>query len=146
MIGEIATDCNLTVASFRPRPLLTREKKMTDEDKDLLWSLMPEWAKSPKKDQPSIFYGTQSYEGDMKIHNRLLLILGDPDPEVRKAEKTRALIERLCAERDYLRGMVKDFKASGSLNAFNAEIRLEVVEAELANLLATKEKGNGQGS
>jgi len=52
---------------------------MKEEDKRLIWSLMPEWAKRPQEGLCSTLYGTLSYEGDLRIHRKLVAILGPPD-------------------------------------------------------------------
>ena len=52
---------------------------MKEEDRKLIWSLLPEWAKRPQEGLCGTQYGTLSHEGDMRVHRRLVSILGPPD-------------------------------------------------------------------
>jgi hypothetical protein len=47
------------------------EYQLTKEDKDFLWSLMPEWVKEVPIEEDSfdpMFFGTLSREGDLEVH------------------------------------------------------------------------------
>tara|TARA_R100000734_G_C3231586_1_gene39399 strand:+ start:68 stop:259 length:192 start_codon:yes stop_codon:yes gene_type:complete len=54
------------------------KEEITQEDKDYLWSLMPRWVKkvpSENHSLDSIYFGTLSREGDLKVHNKVIQIL-----------------------------------------------------------------------
>ena len=49
---------------------------MTEEDKQFLWSLMPDWVKEPLVGLCPTMYGTLSFEGDWAVHKRVTKMLG----------------------------------------------------------------------
>ena len=52
-------------------------KKITNEDKKFLWSLLPDWVVKMEPGLCPTMYGTGSYEGDCDIHKEVVDILGD---------------------------------------------------------------------
>jgi hypothetical protein len=53
-------------------------KELTQEDKDYLWSLMPEWVKEIPSEEHSfdpMYFGTLSREGDIKVNKRVCELL-----------------------------------------------------------------------
>lgn len=51
---------------------------MGESDKKLIWSLMPPWiTEKPERGMNPMFYGTGSYEEDIKVRNKVLKILGN---------------------------------------------------------------------
>ena len=63
---------------------------LEEEKRRDLWALMPLWAKECQEGLCATQYGTLSYEGDLRIHRKLVAILGPPDwtafPAKRKLE------------------------------------------------------------
>jgi|694.fasta_scaffold34219_11 hypothetical protein len=56
-------------------------KQMTQEDKNFIWSLLPDWVKFvPSEDHAwdPMWFGTLSREGDIKIHERVCKLLNQP--------------------------------------------------------------------
>ena len=53
------------------------KEEITQEDKDYLWLLMPQWVRrvpsDPKLDKT--FFGTLSRESDLKVHNKVIQLL-----------------------------------------------------------------------
>ena len=45
-------------------------KLLTKEDFEFLFSLMPDWVKDPNDGHDPTMYGTGTYDGDVKVHNR----------------------------------------------------------------------------
>ncbi len=48
---------------------------MKKEDKDYLWSLMPDWVKEVPKGLDPTFYGTLSREGDKEVQKKVKKLL-----------------------------------------------------------------------
>jgi hypothetical protein len=62
------------------------KEEMTQEDKDYLWTLMPQWVRRVPSDEKldktffatlsrEGFFATLSREGDLKVHNRVAKLL-----------------------------------------------------------------------
>jgi hypothetical protein len=51
---------------------------MEETDRKLLWSLMPGWVKEQPEGLCPMFYGTCTREGDIKVKERLVSIIGEP--------------------------------------------------------------------
>ena len=59
-------------------------KELTQEDLNLLWSFMPTWVKElPEEEDPEhrMFYGTLSRQGDIDVHNRVVILLNQKKDE-----------------------------------------------------------------
>jgi hypothetical protein len=59
-------------------------KELTQEDLDLLWSLMPKWVRELPEEEDYIhqtFYGTLSRQGDIDIHNKVVTLLNQNKDE-----------------------------------------------------------------
>ena len=52
---------------------------MNEENKKYIWSLLPEWVKDVPEGLDPMFYGTLTYEGDKKIHDKVNKILNNLD-------------------------------------------------------------------
>lgn len=48
---------------------------MSEEDKDYLWSLMPDWVKEVEENLNPVFYGTGTMEGDWEVRNKVMKII-----------------------------------------------------------------------
>jgi len=46
------------------------------EDKQLLWSLMPDWVKKPEVGLCPTMYGTGSFKNDCIVHEKVTKLLG----------------------------------------------------------------------
>ena len=61
------------------RELITEKDnriRVSEEDKNLLWNLMPEWIKEePVDGMIEFFYGTGSYQSDVNLRNKVKSIL-----------------------------------------------------------------------
>ena len=53
------------------------KEEMTQEDKDYLWLLMPQWVRRVPSNEKldKTFFATLSREGDLKVHNRVAKLL-----------------------------------------------------------------------
>jgi len=49
--------------------------RLTEKERDFLWSLLPDWVKNDEPGLCSTFYGTGSYEGDKKVTAKVKEIL-----------------------------------------------------------------------
>jgi len=59
-------------------------KELTQEDLNLLWSLIPRWVKElPEEEDPEhgMIYGTLSRQGDIDIHNKVVTLLNQNKDE-----------------------------------------------------------------
>lgn len=59
-------------------------KELTQEDLDLLWSLMPNWVRELPEEEDYIhptFYGTLSRQGDIDMHNKVRELLNQNKDE-----------------------------------------------------------------
>ena len=56
---------------------------MTQEDKDYLWLLMPQWVRRVPSDETldKTFFATLSREGDLEVHNRVANLLNQNKDE-----------------------------------------------------------------
>ncbi len=50
---------------------------MTNEDKQFLWSLLPDWVAEMEPGLCPTMYGTGSYKGDCYVHQEVINILGE---------------------------------------------------------------------
>ena len=77
-------------ASFpSPGSVFMGSSPVEEEERRLLWTLMPLWAKEPQRGLCPTMYGTLSYEGDLRIHRKLVAILGPPDWTAFQLEEDR---------------------------------------------------------
>ena len=53
------------------------KEEMTQEDKDYLWTLMPQWVRRVPSDEKldKTFFATLSREGDLEVHNKVANLL-----------------------------------------------------------------------
>ena len=69
----ICPNCKTEVeATYPDEPL---RNCLTEDDKNFLWSLMPQWVKEQPKELDPTFYGTLSREGDIAIKEKLIRLL-----------------------------------------------------------------------
>jgi len=66
----------------QPIPLYQHPKvEITGQEIDFIYSLIPAWAQETKPGMGETFYGTLSYEGDLKIINKVKAILSKLEGE-----------------------------------------------------------------
>ena len=53
------------------------KEEITQEDKDYLWTLMPQWVRRVPSDEKldKTFFATLSREGDLEVHNKVANML-----------------------------------------------------------------------
>ncbi len=70
---EEKSTCDL---AFETKTKMSKEE-MTQEDKDYLWTLMPQWVRRVPSDETldKTFFATLSREGDLEVHNRVAKLL-----------------------------------------------------------------------
>ena len=53
------------------------KEEITQEDKDYLWTLMPQWVRRVPSDEKrdKTFFATLSREGDLEVHNKVANLL-----------------------------------------------------------------------
>lgn len=54
---------------------------MSEEDKDFIFSLMPDWVKEVEEGLHPMFYGTGTCNGDIEVHDRVMKILYNINPK-----------------------------------------------------------------